>query len=554
VDPPPVIIDVNGTGSIDGSDGHAPRHINNQLIIHGENLADANARLINSGGAVVELSSCKEPTYSKLQVALPADVAAGTYTLEVNNQAGSCAAEIRLLQGEAGSLDASASELVASINDALAADPDLKLAGTLPTNDLSSTITAVASATMLEARSIVVNGAEQVDDNSVAGLFLTVLDLSTHTIYEEGIGATLSTRMAFSADSEADRRGLMDVFKELSDTQVVVLASAGNITAMSQDALLTAELRDFGASNLLSTLGPDDAYVLIGTKGIGDGGGIEQVAGPQRSGVASVSSVALGPSVMGFRSRAADPSGLVGFFAGACPPGWSEYAEAQGRTLVGMPSGGTQGLTKGSALGDGGSRTIADVASHNHSVNPPATGSSSNGSHAHNIAQKALSSNSTGSHAHNMAQKQLNSGGAGGHAHTTPQKNLGTSSNGAHTHSYNTPEYGYYPTGRGFVTQGGQANGSGAMRAAGNHNHSVTVPAMNTSSVSDHIHSVTIPSANTNNAGNHSHSVTFPSTNTNTVGGHGHTTDIGSFSSGSAGQGTVDVTMPYLQLRVCRKD
>tara|TARA_R100001594_G_scaffold5846_3_gene17394 strand:- start:483 stop:929 length:447 start_codon:yes stop_codon:yes gene_type:complete len=46
------------------------------------------------------------------------------------------------------------------------------------------------------------------------------------------------------------------------------------------------------------------------------------------------------------------PSGLVAYRAsgGLIPVGWSEYTSARGRMIVGLPSGGTDGGTVGTAL------------------------------------------------------------------------------------------------------------------------------------------------------------------------------------------------------------
>lgn len=69
------------------------------------------------------------------------------------------------------------------------------------------------------------------------------------------------------------------------------------------------------------------------------------------------------------------PAGFVGFFnLVSCPTGWSELIGAQGRYLVGKPSGGTQGATVGTALSDQENRAIgrhthgASDPGHSHSV------------------------------------------------------------------------------------------------------------------------------------------------------------------------------------------
>lgn len=68
----------------------------------------------------------------------------------------------------------------------------------------------------------------------------------------------------------------------------------------------------------------------------------------------------------------AAPSGTVAFFNGACPADWSELANAQGRYLVGLPSGGTLGGMQGTVLTNTQSRPVGQ---HGHTL--------SNNSHTH---------------------------------------------------------------------------------------------------------------------------------------------------------------------------
>ena len=64
------------------------------------------------------------------------------------------------------------------------------------------------------------------------------------------------------------------------------------------------------------------------------------------------------------------PAGAVMFFATAtCPAGFSEYAPAQGRYVVGLPPGGTLEKTDGTALADGEDRPTGQ---HNHVITIPA--------------------------------------------------------------------------------------------------------------------------------------------------------------------------------------
>ena len=53
------------------------------------------------------------------------------------------------------------------------------------------------------------------------------------------------------------------------------------------------------------------------------------------------------------------PSGAVSFFnLDTCPTGWTALTEAQGRYLVGLPSGGTRAATVGTALSNTENRAV----------------------------------------------------------------------------------------------------------------------------------------------------------------------------------------------------
>ncbi len=63
------------------------------------------------------------------------------------------------------------------------------------------------------------------------------------------------------------------------------------------------------------------------------------------------------------------PTGTIAFFSlASCPTGWTEKTALRGRYPVGLPSGGTLGLTNGTALSDGEDRAVGR---HNHLVTDP---------------------------------------------------------------------------------------------------------------------------------------------------------------------------------------
>jgi hypothetical protein len=69
--------------------------------------------------------------------------------------------------------------------------------------------------------------------------------------------------------------------------------------------------------------------------------------------------------------------GAVGFFdLAACPGGWSEYTDARGRYVVGLPPGGVRGATVGTALSAQQNRVVGQ---HSHGVTDPGHSHSVNG-------------------------------------------------------------------------------------------------------------------------------------------------------------------------------
>jgi len=160
------------------------------------------------------------------------------------------------------------------------------------------------------------------------------------------------------------------------------------------------------------------------------------------------------------------PSGMIVFFAGSCPAGWSEYTPADGRFIVAISGAKTNAGTVGTALANLGTRTITDVPAHTHSIDPPSTATDSQGSHSHGI--------------------------------TDPE----------HAHSYTKP-----PTGRGGSSFNEVESGEGTPATTGTAATGITI---------------------------------------NSAGAHTHNVDISLFTSGSTGSASVDVTMPYIQLRACQ--
>lgn len=187
------------------------------------------------------------------------------------------------------------------------------------------------------------------------------------------------------------------------------------------------------------------------------------------------------------------PAGAIMFFDSNCPTGWSEYLPLRGRVPVGATT--SVGTTVGAQLADQGTRTINQVPAHTHTVDPPNAASTVAGAHTHDTDPGPFASTTDGSHAHTYS--------------------LGQGDNQLDSQF------------RAFYARSNQliSNNTG-------------LPANGTSA----------------SAGSHAHTIDVPNTTSSTAGLHQHNVDIGQFDSGTTGAASVDVTMPYMQLRACRKD
>lgn len=102
-----------------------------------------------------------------------------------------------------------------------------------------------------------------------------------------------------------------------------------------------------------------------------------------------------------FISESTKATGEVFFTtAASCPAGSSAYVAAEGRAIVGMPSGGTNEGTVGTALTNlqdkTHTHTYTDVPNHLHSVDPPSTSVTiTDGGHTHNVNVKNSTAHST---------------------------------------------------------------------------------------------------------------------------------------------------------------
>jgi hypothetical protein len=235
-----------------------------------------------------------------------------------------------------------------------------------------------------------------------------------------------------------------------------------------------------------------------------------------------------------FNPQVEVPAGAVMFFnLESCPSGWSELSAAQGRTIVGLPSGGTLTGTVGAGLSDTEDRT------HYHNVDPSTAYSTVSGDHTHSVDPPNQSTSMNGSHDHSVS----------------PQ----ATSNDSYTHNH---EWSYFTTGANWYSY--NSNGQNFMlvnwgNGIGNEGDGYFPLAEETLVMTKHYyttldtntHSHEISAFDTENAGNHNHTIDILPHNTTHNGDHIHQVDIPNTSSTFAS--TSDV-MPYIQLLVCQKD
>ena len=297
------------------------------------------------------------------------------------------------------------------------------------------------------------------------------------------------------------------------------------------------------------------------------------------------------------------PVGGILLFAADCPTGWTEYTAARGRAIVGVPSGGAIAGTVGSALTNLATRTISTVVAHTHAAGT--LDGDNESAHTHGVgtlnnATEAAHTHGIGTYdaaaeaAHTHGVGTLNNATEAAHTHAADPPLTATGNQSVdHTHSIDPPStttdtesahtHDFKGGGGGAVqvialtTSIGTSNIAGLIGATGGHNHDINIASFASAGMSvSHTHDVNISSFTTGAGSTHDHAISGAtaagSSHDHALSGtsgagashdhaisgataagaaHGHTV---SGSTASAGTATVDVTMPYIQLRLCQKD
>lgn len=217
------------------------------------------------------------------------------------------------------------------------------------------------------------------------------------------------------------------------------------------------------------------------------------------------------------------PGGAIMLFDSAtCPAGWTEYTAARGRTIVGVPSGGTVGGTVGSALADLATRTISTVVAHVHAVGTLVNAAEA--VHTHGVGSYDAAAEA--SHTHGVGSLDA----AAEAAHTHGVGTYDAAAEASHTHGVGTYNN---------ATEAVHTHGVGSYDAAAEADHTHGVGAYNNATEAAHTHSVNPPS--TTSAGHsvdHNHAADPPNTTSTSGGSHSHAPGAGAtsgFISGKTG-------------------
>lgn len=219
-------------------------------------------------------------------------------------------------------------------------------------------------------------------------------------------------------------------FASLSGANLTSLPAAnltGTITSATQDLITRTGTVISGTWS--SAFGAVSGANLITLNASNIGSGTVATA-RLGSGVADATTYLRGDSTWATVSIPAIPSNIVAFSStGSCPSGWTEYTAGRGFVYVGLPSGGTNAGTVGSALTNLENRT------HSHSVpglsfTGPSFSTTTDGGHAHSYTTGGPSSTVSVVTSSGTGSDVTTSVASGSHSHSGV-----SDTQGSHSHS-----------------------------------------------------------------------------------------------------------------------
>jgi len=248
------------------------------------------------------------------------------------------------------------------------------------------------------------------------------------------------------------------------------------------------------------------------------------------------------------------PSGAVMFFnLASCPSGWSALTAAQGRYIVGLPSGGTLVGTVGTAMTDKQNIT------HTHTFTPAGSVSSTFSGSGGTTGSGGVDHTHTFTPAGSVSSSFSGSGGTTGsggvdHTHTGPSHTH--AQNGYSIVNYTDQQVGIYASGTSGQDMYYNSPGSGGGTSYRMRSGVQAAGTSNTGGASAylHTHSFTpagsVSSSFSGSGGTTSASSAYLHTHTFTPAGSVSSTFSGSGGTTGASAGT---DAPYIQLLVCQK-
>lgn len=250
----PRIDGIDGDGSVNGAEGELAHHLDHALVVTGDHFEGADVYLVSPRHELTDITVVTRAA-QRIEVALPASLAeeAGLYRLQIHGDAGNAEATFKILRGEAGvsgfpgAAHLSHAALFASAS-----------VGDSTSHAISVTNTQVSDTQLFPA------GGE-------VGVLLTAISRSNH--------ALLTTPPAGTWYTSAD--GLTSALNALDVDAFVLLASRGDMTSWLRNGGaptdLANTLKQFGAMPGAHRILSNEAFVMVGRKGLSEGNGVFMV-------------------------------------------------------------------------------------------------------------------------------------------------------------------------------------------------------------------------------------------------------------------------------------